>query len=79
MEKEATAAAYKFEEQIGNGYRLGNAQTFAEYAQYVFELNERIGVKPATIDRYIELFGRINPVLGQTEIGKIRPQQLNEF
>lgn len=48
MLKEATAAAYKFEEQIKNGYVLDNTQTFAEYAQYVLELKERIGVKTST-------------------------------
>lgn len=31
MLKEATAAAYKFEEQIKNGYVLDNTQTFSEY------------------------------------------------
>ena len=79
MEKEATAAAYKFEQQIANGYQLGNAQSFAEYAQYVIELKERTGVKPTTIDRYIDLLKRILPVLGHMEIGKIRPQHLNDF
>ena len=38
MLKEATAAAYKFEEQIKTGYMLDNTQTFSEYAQYVLEL-----------------------------------------
>ena len=52
MLKEATAAAYKFEEQIKNGYVLDNTQTFSEYAQYVLELKERIGVKTSTLDRY---------------------------
>ena len=31
MEREATAAAYKFEDQIKKGYSLDNNQTFAEY------------------------------------------------
>ena len=79
MEKEATAAAYKFEEQINNGYRLDNTQSFAEYAQYVIDLKEQIGIKPTTIDRYIELLKRILPVFGHMEIGKIRPQHLNQF
>ena len=43
MEREATAAAYKFEDQIKKGYNFDNNQTFAEYAQYVLELKERYG------------------------------------
>lgn len=35
--------------------------------------------KPTTIDRYIDLLKRILPVLGHMEIGKIRPQHLNDF
>lgn len=79
MLKEATAAAYKFEEQIKSGYLLDNAQKFSEYAQYVLDLKERTGVRPSTIDRYIELLRRINPAIGNMAIGKIRPQHLNEL
>ncbi len=79
MLKEATAAAYKFEEQIKAGYILDNSQKFSEYAQYVLDLKERTGVRPSTIDRYIELLRRINPAIGHMAIGKIRPQHLNEF
>lgn len=79
MEKEATAAAYKFEESVINGYFLDNTQTFAQYAQYVLELKESAGVRPSTLDRYIELLTRINQSIGHLALGKIRPQHLNEF
>ena len=79
MLKEATAVAYKFEEQIKAGYILDNSQKFSEYAQYVLDLKERTGVRPSTIDRYIELLRRINPAIGHMAIGKLRPQHLNEF
>ena len=79
MEKEATAAAYKFEEQINNGFLLDNAQPFSQYAQYVLDIKETSGVQPSTIDRYIELLQRINEAIGHLAIGKIRPQHLNEF
>jgi len=79
MEKEATAAAYKFEEQINNGFLLDNAQPFSQYAQYVLDVKETAGVQPSTIDRYIELLQRINEAIGHLAIGKIRPQHLNEF
>ena len=79
MKLEATAAAYKFEEQINQGYQLDNNQHFAQYAQYVLDLNERTGVKPTTIDRYIEMLPRINEQIGHLKLNKIRPQHLNEL
>ena len=79
MEKEATAAAYKFEEMVNNGYILDNTQHFAQYAQYVLALKETAGVRPSTLDRYVELLTRINPQIGHLPIGKIRPQHLNSL
>lgn len=79
MLKEATAAAYKFEEQVKNGYMIDQTQKFCDYAQYVLDLKERTGVRPSTIDRYIELLRRINPAIGHLPLGKIRPQHLNEL
>ena len=79
MEKEATAAAYKFEEQINNGYLLDNTQSFAQYAQYALQIKETNGVRPSTIDRYIELLVRINQSIGHLAISKIRPKHLNDF
>lgn len=79
MQKEATAYAYKFEEQINNGYILDNAQPFYQYAQYVLQVKETEGVRPSTLDRYIELLVRINQKIGHIAIGKIRPQHLNAF
>ena len=79
MEREATAAAYKFEDQIKKGYNFDNNQTFAEYAQYVLELKERTGVKTSTMDRYLDMLPRINEAIGHLKIGNIRPQHLNDF
>ena len=45
----------------------------------MLDLKERTGVRPSTIDRYIELLRRINPAIGHMAIGKLRPQHLNEF
>ena len=75
--KEATAAAYKFEEQIKNGYVLDNTQTFSEYAQYVLELKERIGVKTSTLDRYIDMLPRINEAIGNLKLCNIRPPSIS--
>lgn len=79
MLKEATAYAFKFEEQINNGYILDNSQPFYQYAQYVLQVKETELVKPSTLDRYIELLVRINQKIGHLAIGKIRPQHLNAF
>lgn len=79
MEKEATAAAYKYEEQINNGFLIDEHQTFSQYAQYVLDLKEKTGVRSSTIDRYIELLVRVNQAIGQLELTKIRPQHLNSF
>ncbi len=79
MEKEATAYAFKFEEQINNGYILDNSQPFYQYAQYVLQVKETELVRPSTLDRYIELLVRINQKIGHFAIGKIRPQHLNAF
>lgn len=79
MEKEAMAAAFKFEEQIKNGFYLDNNLTFAEYANYVIAIKEQAGVRPRTIDRYIELLPRINQAIGHLLLVKIRPDHLNAF
>ena len=79
MLRDATAAAYKFEERIKNGYVLDNTQTFSEYVQYVLELKERIGVKTSTLDRYIDMLPRINEAIGNLKLCNIRPQHLNDF
>ena len=79
MLREATAAAYKFEEQIKNGYQLDNNQTFEEYARYVMALKERIGLRPQTIARYLDMLPRINKYIGHLKLTKIRPQHLNEL
>lgn len=77
MEKEATAAAYKYEEQINNGFLIDQHETFSQYAQYVLDLKEKTGVRASTIDRYIDLLVRINQAIGSIELTKIRPQHLN--
>lgn len=79
MEREATAAAYKYEEQINEGFLIDERQTFSRYAQYVLDLKEKTGVRTSTIDRYIELLVRINQAIGNLELTKIRPQHLNNF
>lgn len=79
MEREATAEAYRCEEQVRYGYNLDNNMNFEQYARYVIDLKERNGVKPGTIDRYLEMLPRINEAIGYLKLVNIRPQHLNQF
>lgn len=78
-EREAQAEAYKFEERCKQGYNLDNRLTFAEFAEYALDLKERTGVKPTTLDRYLEMMPLINENIGFLKLTNIRPQHLNEF
>lgn len=78
-EKAVQRAAVDFERSIEQGYSLDNKQTFAEYAAYVLDLKERTGVRPTTLDRYLELLGRINAAIGHIKLADLRPQHLNAF
>lgn len=79
IQKELTAAAVRFEDDIRQGYKLNSNQTFFEYAQYVMELKERTGIKTLTLDRYLEMLPRIYEAIGHLKLSQIRPQHLNEF
>ena len=79
MEKEAYAAAVRFEDDVRKGYTISNNQTFYEYAQYVMELKERTGVKSSTLDRYTEMLPRIYEAIGHLKLTQIRPHHLNDF
>lgn len=77
MEREATAAAYKYEKQVRSGFKLDNNITFEEYAAYVLQIKEQSGVRPTTLERYIDMLPIINEAIGQYRLVKIRPEQLN--
>lgn len=72
-EREAQAEAYKFEERCKQGYNLDNRLTFAEFAEYALDLKERTGVKPTTLDRYLEMMPLINENIGFLKLTNIRP------
>ncbi|MBQ9838416.1 MAG: helix-turn-helix transcriptional regulator [Oscillospiraceae bacterium] len=78
-EKMAMKEAVLFEQSINQGYIADNKQTFAEYAQYVLQLKERIGKKHRTIDGYRRLLPRINAAIGHMLLQDIRPIHLNRF
>ena len=79
IEKELNRRAVQFEEQCHLGYSLDNKQTFAQYAAYVVDLNERSGMKHTTVSRYRDMLPRINAGIGHIRIADLRPQHLNAF
>ena len=78
-EREVKAFAYKFEEDIHNGYQYDDNKTFAQYAEYVLDLKARNGLAPSTLDRYNSMLPRVNEAIGHIKLNKIRPQHLNDF
>ena len=78
-EKMANKEAVLFEQSIMQGYAADNKQTFAEYAEYVLQLKERIGKKHRTIEGYQRLLPRINAAIGHMPLQDIRPIHLNRF
>ena len=78
-EREVKAFAYKFEEDIRNGYQYDDNKTFAQYADYVLDLKARNGLAPSTLDRYHSMLPRIYEAIGHIKLNKIRPQHLNDF
>lgn len=79
MEREATAAAYKFEDDIKKGYSIGTNQTFFEYATYCLDLKKIAGVKTSTLERYESMLPRIYEAIGHLKLTDIRPHHLNDF
>ena len=77
--KALNETAVEFEKKCKQGYVLDSRQTFAQYADYVIRLKERIGVKHRTIDGYRKLLPRINDAIGHMKLVDIRPQHINMF
>ena len=79
MEREAMAAAFKFEEAIQAGYEIDKVKKFCDYAEYVLELKQRTGLAPTTLERYRSMLPRINDAIGHMKLTQIRPQHLNDL
>lgn len=77
--KELARVIHDFEAQIQQGFQVDNKITFSEYAPKVIALKERTGVRPRTIDRYLEMLPRINAALGHKKLVDIRPTHLDQF
>ena len=79
MEKQAMAAAIKFEEAINAGYEIDKRKKFHEYADYVIDLKSRAGLAPTTIERYYSMLPRIHDKIGHMKLTDIRPHHLNDL
>ena len=79
MEKEAMAAAFKFEESLKAGYEIDKTYKFHEYAEYVLDLKQRHNLSPTTVERYRSMLPRINDAIGHIKLGQLRPQHLNDL
>jgi len=76
MEKEVQRVALEFEREIQVGFQADNRQTFAQYAAYVYGLQEQRGDKPQTLHRIKRQTARINEHIGHMKLADIRPQHL---
>ncbi len=76
MEKEVQRVALDFEREITMGFQADNRQTFAEYAAYVYGIQEQRGDKPQTLHRIKRQTARINEHIGNMKLADIRPQHL---
>ena len=76
MEKEVQRVALDFEMELERGIQANNRQTFAEYAEYVYGLQEQRGDKPQTLHRVKSEMNRINEYIGHMKLADIRPQHL---
>lgn len=76
MEKEVQRVALEFEREITMGFQADNRQTFAEYVEYVFDLQVQRGDKPQTLHNMRMLLSRINEHIGHMKLADIRPQHL---
>ena len=74
-----SAEAYKYEQEVIQGFVADGRQTFSQYADYVIELKERSGIKHRTIVRYRELLARIIPAIGHIKLQELHPQHLNKL
>lgn len=79
LERELRRVTYDFESKIRYGFMLDDRRTFAEYAQYCFDLRVQRGDKPQTLERVHRQIERINEYIGHMRVVDIRPQHLNEL
>lgn len=78
-DKAAQKEAFRFEQQLEQGYVVEDNQRFQEYAEYVLELKLRNGLKRSTYERYLTLLPKINEAIGTMRLRDIRPMHLNNF
>lgn len=77
--RELQRIATEFEQDILGGFQIDNKQTFAEYAEYCYSLRVQAGEKPQTLERVKRQTARINEYIGNLQLNKITPRNLNEM
>lgn len=70
-EKALNKFVVEFEEKCRSGLAADNRQSFAEYAQYVIALKERLGVKHSTILNYRMFLPLVNEHIGHLKISDL--------
>lgn len=79
VERELNRVAVEFESKLCQGFKPDDRRTFAEYAQYCYELRVQRGDKPQTLARIKRQTARINEYIGHMRLRDIRPYHLNEL
>ena len=75
-EREAQRVAYEFERDLLLGFQADSRQTFAEYAEHVYEIKEQEGSKPQTLARISRQLEQINAHIGSMKLSEIKPQHI---
>lgn len=68
-DKAAQKEAFRFEQQLEQGFVVEENQRFQEYAEYVLELKFRNGLKRSTYERYLTLLPKINEAIALCACG----------
>lgn len=79
QEREAKRIAAEFESRLLEGFEADNKQTFAEYAEYVYQLRIQRGDKPQTLAQVRRTTNIINGYIGNMKLQDIRPHHLNSL
>ena len=58
-------------------YQPDSKITFSEYAEYVYNLKERNGAKPSTLETFDLWVRRLKPYIGNMRLIDIRPRDIN--
>lgn len=78
-EKEAQRQAWKFEEDIREGYRITEKQSVEDFCEYYLDLMRIKGDRPQTLGRIKRELDRFCKLFGHLQISKVKPCHITEF